>query len=341
MSWVSALAAIAEVSEICPLRPDAVRVDAGTQWELRVHTYRRAPRPSELASILRDGGEALLVAPKLTRSVREQLECAGWSWADNFGAALRTPAGTWLRTSDAWQQQAALRQRWRELDEKSSTPRGAPAELDLVRVLVTEPRPQWTQVQLAERLGITQPAVSQAFKRLRSKGLVTTNGSLANVSTAIDWWVGHYVLPTASIETHWYSLDDAWATTELLLAEAGPVDVHISGPVAADVLEPWLPPDRSVIYAPSGGWIPNSLTRVDDASDGVVTIVVVDVDAVAWRDVSDAHARSPRKTDVTLAHPLQVLWDLKRLPTDDPTRRDEASARLRARIERDAVGSNG
>ena len=101
------------------------------------------------------------------------------------------------------------------------------------------------------------------------------------------------------------------------------------------------PPDRSVIYAPSGGWIPNSLTRVDDASDAAVTIVVVDVDAVAWRDVPDAHARSPRKTHVTLAHPLQVLWDLKRLPTDDPARRDEAWARLLARIERHAVGSNG
>lgn len=340
MSWVSAVAAIEEVSEICPLRPDAVLVDAGTQWEVRVHKYRRAPRPNELASMLRDGDEALYVAPKLTRSVREQLERAGCSWADNFGAALRTPAGTWLRTSDAWQQQAALRQRWRELDEKCSTPRGAPAELDLIRVLITEPRRQWTQVELAERLGITQPAVSQGLKRLRSKGLVTPDGSPANVPAAIDWWVGRYVLPTASIETHWYSLDDAWATTELLLAEADPLDVHISGPVAADVFEPWLPPDRSVIYAPSGGWIPKSLTRVDAASDAVVTIIVVDVDAVAWWDVPDAHARSPRKTDVTLAHPLQVLWDLKRLPTDDPTRRDEASARLRARIERDAVGSN-
>ena len=147
------------------------------------------------------------------------------------GAALRTPVGTWLRTTEAWEEQAVLTQRWRGLDEKSSTPRGAPAELDLVRVLVTEPRSQWTQVHLAERLGITQPAVSQALKRLRSKGLVTTDGSLANVSTAIDWWVGHYVLPTASIETHWYGLDDAWAATEVLLSEAGPRDVRISGPV--------------------------------------------------------------------------------------------------------------
>lgn len=341
MSWVSAVAAIAEVSEIRPRRSDAVLVDAGTQWEMRVHKYRRAPRPKELASISRASGGALYVAPKLTRSVRRQLECAGWSWADNFGAALRTPAGRWLRTTDAWEQQAVLRHRWRELDEKASTPRGAPAELDLIRVLVTEPRSQWTQVELAERLGITQSAVSQALKRLKSKRLVTPDGGLANLSEAIDWWVGHYVLPTESIETHWYSLDDPWTTTEHLLAAVGPRDVHVSGPVAADAFEPWLPPDRSVIYTPSGGWLPNSLTRVDDALDAVVTVVVVDVDAVAWRCASAAHAQSPRKTDVTLAHPLQVLWDLKRLPTDDPTRRDEASARLRARIERNAVGSTG
>lgn len=341
MSWVSAIAAIAEVREIRPLRPDAVFVDAGPQWEIRVHKRRRAPRPNELTSISRSGGEALYVAPKLTRAVREQLECAGWSWADEFGAALRTPAGTWLRTTDAWEQGAVLRQRWRELDTKAPTRRAAPAELDLVRVLVTEPRSQWTQVELAERLGVSQPAVSQASKRLKSKGLVTPDGSLVDVSAVIDWWLERYVLPTASIETHWYSLDDAWATTERLVAEAGPQDIHVSGAVAADTFEPWLPPDRSVIYTPTGAWLPKFLTRVDDASDAVVTIVVVDVDAVAWRGFPDAHAHSPRKADVTLAHPLQILWDLKRLPTDDPTRRDEASARLRARIEQDARGSSG
>jgi hypothetical protein len=179
---------------------------------------------------------------------------------------------------------------------------------------------------MADRIGVSQPAVSTAMARLRSRRLVTDSSELVDATGALNRWLAHYPGPDG-MTTHWYSLEDPWATTTMLV-HAAREEVAISGPVGADALAPWLPPDRVVLYS-NAGFVdpPTGLVPVANVEDAVATLVVTAQRGVFW-SVPDARTSAPDGTPIILANPLQILWDLATAPTDDPSRRYEAAERL-------------
>lgn len=335
MGWFEVLCSIPDVMTVRPVSPERVWLQtAGERWTVDVHRVQRPPRPHELDDLRTpDPGPGLFVAPRLTSGARRALERAGWWWADETDAAIHTDRG-WRRAAigkPASDQGWLARRRTAEAGPPSGRMSGSPAGSDLavVRLLVTCPD-RWTQTALAERIGVSQPAISKALARLRARGLVGDGIDLTDLATAVDWWLAGYPGPTGLV-SHWYGLDDPWTTT-IRLVEAAAEGSVVSGPIGADVLAPWVAPDRVVVYARSGiDPLPPELVMVDRVADAVATIVVTDDRDIFWQHPA-AQAVTPAGGRVRVADPLQVLWDLARLPSDDPGRRDEAADHLRGWI---------
>jgi DNA-binding Lrp family transcriptional regulator len=334
MSWLEVLRAVPDVTAVRPVGPGRLSVEVGGRLvDVGVHRVDRPPRPNEVAGRSRPGaGPWVFVAPHLTAGVRRELERAGWWWADEEAAAIRAD-GRWMRLNGdvADSDPGWLSRRRADVGIVEGRP-PARSDLAVVRLLITCPD-VWTQTALADRIGVSQPAISKALGRLRERGLIDGDSRVIDPEGACVWWVSGYRGPSGLV-SHWYSLDDAWTTTDRLMSAASS-DAVVSGATAADVLAPWLAPDRAVIYSTAGIDPPAGLVAVDRAQDAVATTIVTADRDLYWHH-PDASAASPTGLPIQLADPLQVLWDLTRWPTDDPGRRDEAADHLLDRIVRQA-----
>lgn len=337
MSWLDVLRAVPDVTAVRPVGPERLSVQvAGRLVDVGVHRVDRPPRPNEVAGRSRPGaGPWVFVAPHLTAGVRRALERAGWWWADEAAAAIRAD-GRWRRSDGdvAGSNPGWLQQRRIDVGVPGGVEGRPPAGSDLavMRLRITCPE-VWTQTALANRIGVSQPAISKALRRLRERGLIDADSRVIDPEAACVWWLSGYRGPSGLV-SHWYSLDDPWTTTGRLVSAASS-DAVVSGATAADVLAPWLAPDRVVIYSTAGIDPPAGLVAVDRAPDAVATTIVTADPDLYWHH-PDASAASPAGLPIQLADPLQVLWDLTRWPTDDPGRRDEAADHLLDRIVRQA-----
>lgn len=337
MSWLEVLRAVPDVTAVRPVGPDRLSVEvAGRRVDVGVYRLARPPRPNEVAARPHPGaGPWVFVAPRLTAGVRRELERAGWWWADEQAAALRAD-GRWRRSDGevADSDPGWMQRRRADVGDAGGVEGRPPARSDLavLRLLITCPD-VWTQTALAERIGVSQPAISKALGRLRDRRLIDGDSRVVDPEAACVWWLSGYRGPRG-LASHWYSLDDVWTTSDRLVAAARS-EVVVSGAAAADVLAPWLAPDRVVVYSTAGIDPPAGLVAVERAEDAVATTIVTADRDLYWHH-PDASANSPAGLAIKLADPLQVLWDLTRWPTDDPGRRDEAADHLLDWIVRQA-----
>lgn len=174
----------------------------------------------------------------------------------------------------------------------------------LLLALLDDPTPR-TQDQLAERAGLTQARVSQAFADLT--GLVTREGrgwTLPDAAAAAAWVVARYPPPVKAAT--WLSLDEPVPTARrvaAVLADAG-VDHAVTGQVAADVYAPWARPDRATIWTTRMiDLTAAGCTPVAAAEANIALVVPDDPYALtAARERDGLRLADAWRTWVTLAH---------------------------------------
>lgn len=122
----------------------------------------------------------------------------------------------------------------------------------LAFALMSDAAPR-TQRALAERLGLSQPRVSQAL-RAQLAPFVSSTPAGWTVKEPVDllrWLAANY--PRPSTEAGWLSLEDPVPATRAVarhLDEQG-VRYAVTGQVAADEFAPWARPTRSTILVES------------------------------------------------------------------------------------------
>lgn len=201
--------------------------------------------------------------------------------------------------------------------------RTAWARWSLTRTLATSQHPR-SQAELAELLGFSQQAISQALHRLAGTSK-NEEGWLGNSAELLDAWLDEYPGPGGTVQG-WYNLDDPGtqarsATALLTELELTPV---ISGDIAADEYSPWQIPATALLYLPEIiDFSPAGFTPVD-VGDATMLTVVPD-DPTIRRTAQESPHPSHR-----LADPAIVLWDL--LHTSVGPNAEETAQRLRHRI---------
>lgn len=172
-----------------------------------------------------------------------------------------------------------------------------------------------TQLELAERAGVTQPAVSKALKHLAEQGAAIDQkpGWFPDRRLLLRAYWHSYSSRLDDRETWWYRIDEHSAQIADLI-ELHP-SVVVSGDYAADILSPWRFPDTTIIYS--------HLDTSDMETRGFVPADDRTVASIISRPVPD-----PRFTEdtqdvrsITVAHPLHVAADLLALSAD---RREQA-----------------
>jgi len=289
--------------------------------ELAVHAKTRRMTPSEIAALLaRDSRPGLLLVPSASPAALRLLAEAGWSWLLTGGRRVtgtlqigpdRVPIGE----DDAAPPPPRPR--------TGRTPWGT---FTLVRLLLQRPARQ--QHELALAAGISQPRVSQVLTILSRLALVVRDDQgwrVRDVDGIVDWWLDRYRGP-GGVTTYWYGLDppreQARRALEALRGPAGRTAALVSGDVAADVIAPWRSPARVVLHARQGADLTRAGLTPAGADEATVELTVPD-DPGIWV----AAASEPSDTDLPLADPLQVLWDVRRSAGADSA---EAVDRLRA-----------
>ncbi|MEO3818264.1 winged helix-turn-helix transcriptional regulator [Plantactinospora sp. B24E8] len=318
----------------------AVPVDA-SQVELR-HGERRSTVPVLAFSVPLNPSDlgrfpgwrtqpVLLIVPSASAAVQALLEEAGWSWLVDDDHQVRGVihiAGYRVELGHGKKGRSGgpgARQR-----RPGRLPWGAFA---LLRRLVE--RPFSSQRQLAELAGISQPRVSQTLRMLTDHGLVERDAAgwrVRDFDEATRWWLAEYPGP-GGLRTFWYGLDSpvsqARAVIELADPATGwPDSAHIrpsavvSGDVAADFIAPWRNPGRAIVYTRAGldlaaaGFVPAL------QEDSTLEYVIPEDPGVWPPAVTDL---GPPAGSLPLADPMQILWDMCRVPGPDT---DEAVTRL-------------
>ena len=294
----------------------------GGRTSLRLVRRGRTPRPSELTATKEPG---LVVAERLSSGVQRRLEQLGWSWATGDGAMSIDLEGERLRVSTAEDRGDATADRAGPV-----APGPAPyAAAAVARVLLVTDTPL-IQSQIAERIGVTQPRVSQVLNDLRALNLVER-------MRRRGWWPSdHRGLlarllqtappPTEGMSTWWATAEqDPWDATLRCLPRLS--DVRVSGDTAADLYVPWRRPALSIIYAAKTVDLhPLGLVAADRPDDAVLRLVNP-ADPTLRRE--PATTRRFRGVTVPLADAIVVLRDVQAGPGPDA---DEAAAALEAAL---------
>jgi len=316
--------------------PDAVLIVAGSSSDQEVHhfaiEYRgRGPRPSELPLLehrrqaLAKAGVPLLAAPYISEAVGENLVSAGWCWADEAGNCRLTDLP--LAVASRVRQSVAPR------DQKSPTfPRG-PGGLAVIRTLITQAPPGTglDQGALAQSAGVTQGRVSQVLSRLTASE--ATAGDLVRRSPS-GFWAGDQLLETflsayrgaGGTERYYYCLDPpAPAAVSIQKLSPPSVDLRISADVGPDLITPLRSPTNLVVYAKAGISLPADrfVATAAQHEANVILIVPADKSVFAARRLSATFGA----TELQLADPVQMIWDLHRLGGEDRVEQAEELAR--------------
>lgn len=295
----------------------AVDLD-GAKARFLVQYKPRAPYPSEVSRLsahrprAKSAGTPLLLAPYVSEGQGNALVEHGWSWADTQGN-FDLRAGP-LR----------LRQRSGKAKpppRSGSLPRGA-GGLAVVRALIYGPTgfqdQRLGQQRLAAAAGVSQPRVAQVLAQLRAGGLVTGSGRSwePRREALLDAFLDEYRGPGGQ-EEYFYSLDPltevAWRVATREPDESGVV----SADVGPDLLVPVRAPTHLIVY----------LSRSPDLSKLELTAAEGRADAnviIRWptdRSVLGPEGwimvRPSRNRKLRLAHPTQLMWDLRWLGGDD------------------------
>jgi hypothetical protein len=304
-SWVDALAA-AGVEVASADRCHVQLRHAGVSRSFSLRRRSRSPRPSELEPAC--SPDALLIAPRLSASSQARLLDLGWSWVTETGQlhlqfadhVIDARAGTAEPTT-------------RSPAAAPLPTRGTGTFAVLRRLLLGRPA---RQVELASAAGVTQPRVSQILATLAKDGLVTRESAGWRVTDRDDTlqaWLAQYPGP-GGVTTYWTGLDDAWSQALAVLSVLPP-DAVVSGDLGADLLAPWRQPRHATIYTPTLHELARTgLVQVGAHAEGTVTVC-----APADRSVWPAEAISRRFRDqaISVADPLQVLWDVRAAADED------------------------
>jgi hypothetical protein len=313
------LATIDAGVDIVPLDADHVRLRRGRQQvSLRYLERARPITPSAVAALIERYEEpTFLVVPSATPAVRRAVEDAGWSWltaGDAVAGALRI-GNVVVRIGS---RDAAPR------PARGKRGRAPWRSLAVVRLLIR--RPGATQVALAEAAGVSQPRVSQVLAPLVEQGLVArsaTGWAVRDFDGLVAHWLDTYPGP-GGITTYWHGLDPPRRQVEAVLRSKrlgiGPV---VSGDVAADLLAPWRNPSRAVVYARGGADLSKAGLTAAGHEEATLELIVPRDPGILSANTGDAA--------LPLADPLQILWDVRRLPGSD---REEAAAVLWRHLRR-------
>ena len=146
-----------------------------------------------------------------------------------------------------------------------------------------------SQSELARRLGVTQPAVSQAARRCPIDG----RGDRGKL---FDWFLANY--PGAGgLTSYWWSMDPVPDQAAQVRGKL------ISGDLAADRLAPWRIPERATVYAETGSDL-SRLGFAEAGPDRYTLSVTVPADWTLFRTANDG-----------LADPCVTAWDVQHTGT--------------------------
>lgn len=292
-----------------------------------VEAKARSPYPNELDQLHRQlealsvDGHPLLVAPFVSEPLGSALTKAGWSWADSQGNFdLRAPG-------------LLLRQRRTTTPVKpaaSSLPQGS-GSLAIIRALIRfseheEEEPSVTA--LAAQAEVTQPRASQVMGRLHELGLVEKTDQRRwrpDRAALLDRFLAEYKGPGGS-ELLLYSLDppsDVALRSAKLNTRA--TRVVVSADVGPDLIEAWRRPTVVIIYS-EREVPPQDLGAVEAQARHDANVVVRNPDDRSAFPTPEELVAELQGTDIPLADPSQMIWDLQALGGAD---RLEAAGALR------------
>ena len=285
---VTALAAAGVEIVTARKRPLTATFD-GTEFEIDVvpAAYATAPRVDALIDGTPEGGRLpVLVADRVTGDARDRLNDAGWSWLDRRGhLRLRSP-GVLIDTD--------VTPSARSTPSHDEPIRGR-AGLAIAYRLLTNPGEAISPTRSG--LGFAPSTISEALERIRSAGLIDSEG--------------HAVVP----ELFWV-LTERWKPERTWLATApDPTDPAasewcMSGTAAAAALGAPVVSTTSVpdLYVPGPVVVTIAARRFGIARDATVaaaSIAVAPVTAVTAETVGDKAVNGWR-----LAHSVAVALDL-------------------------------
>jgi hypothetical protein len=305
-----------------PQGPDVlVRLDMeGVTAVFVVEAKVRPPYPSEVPALDRKRGRLaqlgtpLLLVPYVSAGVGETLSAHDWSWADGQGN-MDLRSGT-----------IRLRQR---LPRTASTPRRtslprAGGGLALVRALIAHPGyfsdARLTQGRLAAAAGITQARVAQVMAQLREAGLVETKlgSSPQDRARLLDAFLDEYAGPHGE-EAYFYTLEPLKDVAKRVCrpsAEAAWPGA-ISADVGPDLIAPFRSPTVLIVYIKRPGALElDEFVPAEGRGDANVIIRASQDSSVFGSDALPL-VRPIDGTNVRLADPVQMIWDLHQLGGED------------------------
>lgn len=294
------------------------RNDSEREWRFLVVRRDRPPYPGELGQLklpaaTKDTG-ALLSTTFVSANLGEQLVRGGWSWVDDAGNCVLSAKGLLVE-----------RRVGRPTRRQPRTLPAGSGSWSIIRRLIVTPG-KITTSELAKGAGVSQPRASQVLGNLAAQGLVQRVGRAWTVDRALllDRFLAEYPGPGEAVECY-YSLDppnDVAAALARRAMRDRRIRYAVSGDVAADLLAPHRRPTHLVIY--TAGSLPITGWQRAEGRDDANIILRGPTDLSMLQ--GEYHGHFGQQT-IRLAHPTQVLWDLRDLGGSD---REEAEERLRA-----------
>lgn len=258
----------------------------------------------------------MLTVPTVTARTVEAAARTGWSVVTDDGT-LRLRLRLRLRLGDR-----NLHRDKPSSDNRTRSSRPGPtpwATFTLVRRLLASASA--TQVELAQRTGVTQSRVSPALSRMASEALVehTPSGwQPTDFDALLEWWLANYPGP-GGVTSYWYSPDDP-ATQARRSLEVLSAPAVVSGDPAAVALAPWRRPSTCTLYVHAGvSLAPARFVLVSSAVEATLTLC-------APKDPGIWLPRTWIAASLPLADPVQVVYDVV---NGTGTDREEAAAHLR------------
>jgi hypothetical protein len=260
----------------------------------------------------------MLSAPFIREAVGASLTNSGWSWADDQGNLdIRAPG-------------LVLRQR-RTSELPRSTFKQLPqgnGGLAIIRALIRETmRGEGTKTAyLANESHVSQPRVSQVLRQLEDLDLLDRSNNRdweIDRTSLIDLFDSEYKGPGGS-EQFYYVLD---SPTEMAIRISRIRDINtfvVSADVGPDLIAPWRRPSSIIVYgSPEFSTVGLDMVAAQGQHDANV-IVRLPQDTSVFP--SSPFVVELSGTQIPLADPTQMLWDMKQLGGDD---RLEAADHLR------------
>lgn len=272
------------------LSPTSIMADDDV---LKVYVRQSPASPANLP-ISNDASKTLLVAPRLSKSLRM--------------VGLTDPSYTLIGTETG-----EIIYRGKNLvsfpheNPRSALQRRIPwARYGLLRVLARTVAPR-SQAELAAEIGCTQAAVSQAMQKIEAQVEKVPGGWRAlNFNDLVREFLATY--PGAmGIADHWYSVAPFNRQVDETLRLNG--DILLSADAGADIYAPWRIPKLAVAYVHEASDLTGS-GFAESAPDFATFVQIVPADPTIW---STAKAYGSNH----IVDPLLCAYDVLQTRTQD------------------------